>query len=59
MDSNDLDMFVIKRGCDKCRYQWFPRTKDTKRCPRCQTWLSPVKPNEDTGQESKPHMNKP
>lgn len=38
--------FIIKRGCVKCRHQWFPRSSNPQRCPRCQVWLDkPVKMN--------------
>lgn len=39
IDINEFDLFIIKRVCVKCRHQWFPRSRNPQRCPRCQTWL--------------------
>jgi ssDNA-binding Zn-finger/Zn-ribbon topoisomerase 1 len=39
MDIKEFETFIMKRGCVKCRHQWFPRSANPQRCPRCQTWL--------------------
>lgn len=42
MDITDIEefkVFIFKRGCGKCQYQWFPRAENPKKCPRCQVWL--------------------
>jgi len=52
MNLDDIDI-IIKRGCYKCRYSWWPRGKGlTKRCPKCQTWLGPAREDENTASEN-------
>lgn len=38
MNIDDIEI-LVKRNCFKCRYAWWPRGAETKRCPRCQVWL--------------------
>lgn len=33
------ESIIHKKQCPKCGYEWFPRVKDPKRCPKCQKWL--------------------
>ena len=51
MDIKEFETFILKRGCVKCRHQWFPRSQNPQRCPRCQTWLD--KPVEDASTKVK------
>lgn len=44
-DAGEFEEFILKRSCVKCHHQWFPRSRDPQRCPRCQTWLEKL--NED------------
>ncbi len=55
MDISELsvDMFIFKRTCGKCDYGWFPRSKQTKRCPRCQTWLENMPVDEENVKSEK------
>jgi len=34
-------MQVLKLNCKKCGYEWFPRTEQPYKCPRCQSPLEP------------------
>ena len=27
-----------KNKCEKCEYEWIPRMKDPKTCPRCKSY---------------------
>ena len=38
---------VIRQECEKCKHQWFPRSQNPQRCPRCQTWLDRQKKPRD------------
>jgi len=57
IDIKALELFIIKRNCEKCGYQWFPRSQNPKKCPCCQTWLvNPVenkKASEEKGSQNK------
>jgi predicted nucleic-acid-binding Zn-ribbon protein len=36
--TEELDTILIKVGCEKCNYRWFPRAKGrTFKCPNCQS----------------------
>lgn len=47
LDLKKLDMFIFKRNCGRCQYNWFPRSQSPKRCPKCQIWLWSDNHNED------------
>jgi predicted Zn-ribbon and HTH transcriptional regulator len=34
-------MDALKFECKKCGYEWFPRTEQPYKCPRCQSPLNP------------------
>jgi transposase-like protein len=34
-------MEALKFKCKKCGYDWFPRTEQPYKCPRCQSPLNP------------------
>ena len=34
-------MEALKFECKKCGYEWFPRTEQPYKCPRCQSPLNP------------------
>lgn len=50
-DIKEFETFILKRGCVKCHHQWFPRSGNPQRCPRCQTWLDKLV--DDTSAEIK------
>ena len=39
LDIKQLQLFIFKRTCLKCHHDWFPRSGNPQRCPRCQVWL--------------------
>jgi len=40
MDISIQDLEIIfKRVCGRCQYSWLPRSKNPKRCPKCQAWI--------------------
>lgn len=53
MDIKEFETFILKRGCVKCRHQWFPRSQNPQRCPRCQTWLDKQQQDASAEEEQK------
>lgn len=34
-------IITVRMKCPKCLYEWIPKAKKPKRCPRCGKWLIP------------------
>lgn len=58
MDIKEFETFILKRGCVSCGHQWFPRSRNPQRCPRCQTWLDKVVDSEKTLKQNEVSENK-
>ena len=43
MAKRTIRMTVIRLTCEKCSYEWTPRRKDVRMCPRCKSvrWDTP------------------
>ena len=38
-DIKEFETFILKRICSGCNHEWFPRSTNPQKCPRCQKWL--------------------